>query len=96
MSSINIDEKDQRMTPTDQSQETLDDPNLKMSDNVPPVVVKESETQAEPEASRTKLQTVIIMLSLCSSVFLAALDMTIVATAVPTISAHVRHFIVAP
>ena len=43
---------------------------------------------AEPEASRTKLQTIIIMICLCSSVFLAALDVTIVATALPTISSH--------
>lgn len=40
----------------------------------------------EPEASRTKLQTVVIMASLCASVFLAALDMTIVTTALPTIA----------
>ena len=46
--------------------------------NVPP----------EPEASRTKLQTVIIMLCLCASVFLAALDTTIITTALPTISEH--------
>ncbi|KAK9779824.1 putative Major facilitator superfamily (MFS) profile domain-containing protein [Seiridium cardinale] len=38
-----------------------------------------------PEASRTKLQTCLIMFALCSGLFLAALDMTIVATAVPTI-----------
>lgn len=42
----------------------------------------------EPEASRTKLQTAIIMLCLCSSVFLAALDTTIISTALPTISEH--------
>lgn len=42
----------------------------------------------EPEASRTKFQTVVIMLCLCSSVFLAALDVTIIATALPTISEH--------
>ncbi|CAG8983048.1 hypothetical protein HYALB_00006076 [Hymenoscyphus albidus] len=39
-----------------------------------------------PETERTKLQTAIIMASLCSSVFLAALDQTIVSTALPTIS----------
>jgi len=44
----------------------------------------------EPEASRTKLQTTIIMASLCASVFLAALDVTIVTTALPTISEHFR------
>lgn len=43
---------------------------------------------ADPEAARTKLQTAIIMISLCSSVFLAALDTTIITTALPTISEH--------
>jgi fucose permease len=43
---------------------------------------------AEPEASRTTLETVIIMASLCASVFLAALDTTIITTALPTISEH--------
>ncbi|KAA8574729.1 hypothetical protein MFRU_049g00190 [Monilinia fructicola] len=42
----------------------------------------------DPEASRTKLQTTIIMISLCSSVFLAALDVSIITTALPTISEH--------
>ena len=46
------------------------------------------ESPADPEASRTKLQTVIIMASLCASVFLAALDVTIITTALPTISEH--------
>jgi EmrB/QacA subfamily drug resistance transporter len=43
---------------------------------------------ADPEASRTRLQTLVIMLSLCASVFLAALDMTIITTALPTISEY--------
>jgi predicted MFS family arabinose efflux permease len=43
---------------------------------------------AEPEATRTKLQTTVIMASLCASVFLAALDITIITTALPTISEH--------
>jgi fucose permease len=38
-----------------------------------------------PEASRTKLQTAIIMLCLCAALFLAALDITIVTTALPSI-----------
>ncbi|KAH8596637.1 major facilitator superfamily-domain-containing protein [Bisporella sp. PMI_857] len=42
----------------------------------------------EPEASRTRLQTTIIMASLCCSVFLAALDVSIITTALPTISQH--------
>ncbi|KAG4417652.1 hypothetical protein IFR04_009222 [Cadophora malorum] len=41
-----------------------------------------------PEDTRTKLQTTIIVLSLCASVFLAALDTTIITTALPTISEY--------
>ncbi|KAI9737690.1 MAG: hypothetical protein M1818_005694 [Claussenomyces sp. TS43310] len=41
-----------------------------------------------PEETRTKLQTTIIMLSLACATFLAALDTTIVTTAVPTISEY--------
>jgi MFS family permease len=39
-------------------------------------------------AGRTRLETTIIMLSLCSALFLAALGITIVTTAVPTIAAE--------
>ncbi|RFU33813.1 hypothetical protein B7463_g2577, partial [Scytalidium lignicola] len=42
----------------------------------------------EPEALRSNFQTVIIMLSLCAAVFLAALDTTIITTALPVISEH--------
>ena len=49
----------------------------------------ESEQKAEPEApQRSKLKVGLIMLSLCIAVFLAALDTSIITTAVPTISAH--------
>ncbi|KAK6583529.1 hypothetical protein PZA11_004605 [Diplocarpon coronariae] len=41
-----------------------------------------------PEDTRTKLETTIIVLSLCASVFLAALDTTIITTALPTISEY--------
>lgn len=47
-----------------------------------------NDAAANPEASRTKLQTFVIMASLCASVFLAALDVTIITTALPTISEH--------
>jgi hypothetical protein len=47
-----------------------------------------ADASADPEASRTKLQTVVIMLSLSASVFLAALDTSIITTALPTISEH--------
>lgn len=42
----------------------------------------------EPEAGRTKLQTTVIMGALAMSLFLAALDTTIITTAVPTIVDH--------
>ncbi|KJR87217.1 uncharacterized protein SPSK_01584 [Sporothrix schenckii 1099-18] len=44
---------------------------------------------AEPlyEDGRSTLQTVLIMVSLCSALFLGALDVTIVTVAIPTISA---------
>ncbi|KAH7336653.1 MFS multidrug transporter-like protein [Rhexocercosporidium sp. MPI-PUGE-AT-0058] len=45
-------------------------------------------TSTNPEDTRTKLQTTIIVLSLCASVFLAALDTTIITTALPTISEY--------
>jgi predicted MFS family arabinose efflux permease len=41
-----------------------------------------------PEELRTKSQTALIMLALCMALFLAALDMTIIFTAAPTIVAH--------
>lgn len=40
-----------------------------------------------PEDQRTKLQTALIVVSLCSAVLLAALDVTITTVAIPTISA---------
>ncbi|TDZ27560.1 Efflux pump dotC [Colletotrichum sidae] len=39
-----------------------------------------------PEAGRTQLETTLIVLSLCAALFLAALDVTIITTAVPTIA----------
>lgn len=62
----------------------------------PTITVSDADTEAAsaaippqaPEDERTKLQTTIIMLSLCASTFLAALDNTIVTTALPTISEY--------
>ncbi|KAH7320019.1 major facilitator superfamily-domain-containing protein [Stachybotrys elegans] len=42
----------------------------------------------EPEADRTKLQTTLIVFALCLALFLAALDITIIATIIPTVSEH--------
>ncbi|KAL7786298.1 multidrug resistance protein fnx1 [Trichoderma ceciliae] len=42
----------------------------------------------EPEASRTNLETCLIIFALCLALFLAALDSTIITTAIPTISNH--------
>ncbi|KAK2060348.1 hypothetical protein LY76DRAFT_510135 [Colletotrichum caudatum] len=40
----------------------------------------------DPGSGRTRLETALIVLSLCAALFLAALDVTIVTTAVPTIA----------
>ncbi|KAM0259971.1 hypothetical protein ACHAQJ_003064 [Trichoderma viride] len=42
----------------------------------------------EPEANRTQLETFLIIFALCMALFLAALDITIITTAIPTISNH--------
>ncbi|PHH63316.1 hypothetical protein CDD81_6090 [Ophiocordyceps australis] len=42
----------------------------------------------EPESRRTSVETFLIMFALGLALFLAALDMTIITTAVPTISSH--------
>ncbi|KAL6829582.1 MFS general substrate transporter [Trichoderma sp. SZMC 28015] len=42
----------------------------------------------EPEAGRTKVETFLVIFALCLALFLAALDMTIITTAIPTISNH--------
>ncbi|KAI1500268.1 major facilitator superfamily domain-containing protein [Biscogniauxia marginata] len=39
----------------------------------------------EPEAGRTRLEMSLIIFALCSALFLAALDVTIITTAIPTI-----------
>ncbi|KAI0178575.1 MFS general substrate transporter [Hypoxylon sp. FL1284] len=44
----------------------------------------------EPEAVRTKWETTLIVLALCSALFLAALDVTIITTAIPTITEQFR------
>lgn len=44
--------------------------------------------EKSPEDQRTKLETFAIMASLCTAVFLAALDTTIITTALPTISEY--------
>ncbi|KAI1401456.1 MFS general substrate transporter [Hypoxylon fuscum] len=50
--------------------------------NAPPAATK----NLEPEAVRTKWETTLIVLALCSALFLAALDVTIITTAIPTIT----------
>jgi predicted secreted protein len=62
--------------------------NNSIASDEPAAVQDVTSNPVDPEASRTKLQTTIIMVCLCASVFLAALDMTIIATALPTISEH--------
>ncbi|KAL6904564.1 major facilitator superfamily domain-containing protein [Trichoderma evansii] len=42
----------------------------------------------EPEAGRTNVETALIIFALCLALFLAALDISIITTAIPTISNH--------
>ncbi|TGO83792.1 hypothetical protein BPOR_0592g00020 [Botrytis porri] len=82
------------VTPEDSEKEVIDSENH-ASNQISVDVATTTRTAAppgpspqDPEASRTKLQTTVIMLSLCASVFLAALDVSIITTALPTISEH--------
>lgn len=52
----------------------------------PPAPDQQQSPGAAPEEQRTKLQTSLIVVALCSAVFLAALDVTITTVAIPTIS----------
>ena len=61
-----------RETPSNSSEAEIQEP-------------KKEDAPEEPQ--RSKLKITLIMLSLCIAVFLAALDTTIITTAVPTISA---------
>jgi hypothetical protein len=56
------------------------------SDDAAPDPAQDAGGARSPEDKRTTLQTTLIMISLCLSVFLAALDVTIVTVAVPRIS----------
>jgi fucose permease len=53
-----------------------------------PTTNKAPPVPTNPEDTRSTLETVIIMACLCTSVFLAALDITIITTALPTISEY--------
>lgn len=57
------------------------------SNDSAPAPARDAGGAGSPEDKRTTLQTTLIMISLCLSVFLAALDVTIVTVAVPSISA---------
>ncbi|KAI1657721.1 MFS general substrate transporter [Daldinia decipiens] len=61
-------------------------PAVGKPDNSPSEGVAPAVQAAEPEAGRTQFQTTVIVFALCSALFLAALDVTIVTTAIPTIT----------
>ncbi|GAO19759.1 uncharacterized protein UV8b_02804 [Ustilaginoidea virens] len=62
----------------------VDPPSSNPADPPPPAPAQ----HAEPEADRTRLESFLVVFALCVALFLAALDMTIVTTAIPTISSH--------
>lgn len=82
------------VTPEDSEKEVIDSENHTSNQSSVDVTTTHNAaappgpSPQDPEASRTKLQTTVIMLSLCASVFLAALDVSIITTALPTISEH--------
>ncbi|KAN0093483.1 MFS general substrate transporter [Hyaloscypha variabilis] len=89
----NIDASNDKTIPNDSSTASIEassssPPIEKPTDAPPTSAPQHGDHNTNPEASRTKLQTTIIMLSLCASVFLAALDTTIITTALPTISEY--------
>ena len=78
---------------SDSNGETGPDSNETPPDNDRTAVSAEpapEEGTEEPEKQRTKAQTNLIVGALCSAVFLAALDVTIVTTAIPTIIGEFR------
>ncbi|KAM4067683.1 hypothetical protein HRG_001536 [Hirsutella rhossiliensis] len=54
----------------------------------PPAAAAAEAGTDSPESGRKGIETFLVMFALCLALFLAALDMTILATAIPTISSH--------
>ncbi|OKL58006.1 hypothetical protein UA08_06692 [Talaromyces atroroseus] len=69
-------------------QRTMSHPDIENEKGSQTTTKEAAETVSVSEKRRTKLETTLIMSALCVSLFLAALDTTIVATAVPTIVDH--------
>ncbi|PCD39092.1 hypothetical protein FGRA07_00363 [Fusarium graminearum] len=61
--------------------------SIPSDNNEPPTNSNESES-AEHSSKKSLVQIATVMASLCACVFLAALEVTIVSTALPTIAAH--------
>jgi fucose permease len=87
---LDIDASKDKNVPTSSSSASIEaaESSSKIENAAPTSPLPKDGTDSNPEASRTKLETTIIMLSLCASVFLAALDTTIITTALPTISEY--------
>lgn len=79
---------------THTNQEKHTDSGASSQDGVEAATVKEKQTPTETQNQdgtingRTKGRIALIMLALCLAVFLAALDVTIITTALPTISEY--------
>jgi hypothetical protein len=87
---LDLDASENKNIPTSSSSASIEaaESSSKIENAAPTSPLPKDGTVSNPEASRTKLETTIIMLSLCASVFLAALDTTIITTALPTISEY--------
>ena len=67
---------------------TIQDDDSVVNSDARPQRTLGSTRSPRPASERTLLQTATIMVSLCACVFVAALEVTIVSTALPTISAY--------
>ncbi|KAH7001508.1 major facilitator superfamily-domain-containing protein [Ilyonectria destructans] len=68
------------------SEATAEDPASSPASSPAATTPPPGSKPGDPEAGRTTLQTFLIMFALCTALFLAALDMTIITTAIPTIA----------
>ncbi|GKU04488.1 permease of the major facilitator superfamily [Fusarium langsethiae] len=68
--------------------EIIGNPTLIPSDNNDPLTNSRETKSAEHKPKKSMMQIATVMASLCACVFLAALEVTIVSTALPTIAAH--------
>ncbi|KAK5011011.1 hypothetical protein LTR39_004603, partial [Cryomyces antarcticus] len=81
-------EKTSRYRPVSDTLTLTNAPSDDKSETPPPDEEKQLPVETPPEEGRSKDKIAVIMFALGMAVFLAALDVTIITTALPTISEH--------